>query len=82
MSTRYVGVIGPSQATAGQLAAAETIGRMLALESVVVVTGGLGGVMEAASRGAHEVGGVTLGLLPALTGPGPTSGLPSRSRQD
>jgi uncharacterized protein (TIGR00725 family) len=29
-----------------------------------VVTGGLGGVMAAASQGAREAGGVTLGLLP------------------
>ena len=30
----------------------------------MVVTGGLGGVMEAASRGAREAGGTTLGVLP------------------
>jgi uncharacterized protein (TIGR00725 family) len=31
---------------------------------VVVVTGGLGGVMAAACRGAHDAGGTTLGILP------------------
>jgi hypothetical protein len=31
-----------------------------------VVTGGLGGVMAAASRGAREAGGTTLGVLPGL----------------
>jgi uncharacterized protein (TIGR00725 family) len=30
----------------------------------MVVTGGLGGVMEAACRGAHEAGGTTIGILP------------------
>jgi uncharacterized protein (TIGR00725 family) len=30
----------------------------------VVVCGGLGGVMEAACRGAREAGGLTVGILP------------------
>ena len=36
----------------------------LARRGAVVVTGGLGGVMEAASRGARGAGGTTLGILP------------------
>jgi uncharacterized protein (TIGR00725 family) len=32
----------------------------------VVVCGGLGGVMEAACRGAREAGGLTVGILPGL----------------
>jgi uncharacterized protein (TIGR00725 family) len=43
---------------------AEEVGRLLAEAGAVVVTGGLGGVMEAASKGAREAGGTTLGLLP------------------
>jgi uncharacterized protein (TIGR00725 family) len=43
---------------------AEEVGRLLAQAGAVVVTGGLGGVMEAASKGAREAGGTTLGLLP------------------
>jgi uncharacterized protein (TIGR00725 family) len=31
---------------------------------VVLVTGGLGGVMEAACMGAREAGGTTIGILP------------------
>jgi uncharacterized protein (TIGR00725 family) len=42
------------------------VGRLLAGRDVLVVTGGLGGVMEAASRGAREAGGETLGILPGL----------------
>jgi uncharacterized protein (TIGR00725 family) len=59
-----VAVIGPSDASDEQLATAAWCGRLLAEAGVVVVTGGLGGVMAAASRGAAEAGGLTLGLLP------------------
>jgi hypothetical protein len=37
---------------------------MLGAAGAVVVCGGLGGVMDAACRGAHESGGTTVGLLP------------------
>ena len=43
---------------------AEAVGRELAARGVVVVCGGLGGVMEAACRGAKEAGGHTVGILP------------------
>ena len=40
------------------------IGRELALENCVVLTGGGMGVMEAALKGAKEVGGTTLAIIP------------------
>jgi uncharacterized protein (TIGR00725 family) len=40
------------------------VGRELASRGVVLVCGGLGGVMEAACRGAKESGGRTVGILP------------------
>jgi uncharacterized protein (TIGR00725 family) len=43
---------------------AEEVGRALAIGGAVVVTGGLGGVMRAASRGAAGAGGETIGVLP------------------
>lgn len=43
---------------------AEEVGRLLAERSCVVVTGGMGEVMAAASRGAKEAGGTTIGILP------------------
>ncbi len=46
------------------LAIAEAVGAELARRGAVVVTGGLGGVMEAACRGARRGGAVTLGILP------------------
>lgn len=61
----YVGVVGPSGEIPGELAAtAEEVGRLLADAGCVVVTGGGSGVMTAASRGASEAGGTTLGILP------------------
>jgi uncharacterized protein (TIGR00725 family) len=59
-----VAVVGPGEATPAQEAAAVAVGRGLARLGAVVVTGGLGGVMAAASRGAAEAGGLVLGLLP------------------
>lgn len=59
-----VGVIGPKAATPEQLDLAETLGRRLAGLGLPVLTGGRGGVMEAASRGAHEAGGLTIGIVP------------------
>src|SRR6478672_2072462 len=45
-------------------ARAEEVGRLLAERGCVVVTGGLGEVMAAASRGAKSAGGTTVGVLP------------------
>lgn len=45
-------------------ASAEEVGRLLAERGAVVVTGGLGEVMAAASRGAKSAGGTTIGILP------------------
>jgi hypothetical protein len=43
---------------------AEEVGRLLAERGCTVVTGGLGEVMAAASRGAKAAGGTTIGILP------------------
>lgn len=59
-----VGVIGPREANAAQLAAAEAVGRGLAQMGFAVVCGGRQGVMEAVCRGASGAGGTTIGILP------------------
>ena len=56
--------MGPAEASAEQLAAAAVVGRSVAEAGAILVCGGLGGVMEAACRGAAEAGGMTVGLLP------------------
>jgi hypothetical protein len=68
---RYVAVVGPDEPPPGDqgarlLAEAEAVGAELAARGAVVVCGGLGGVMEAASRGARAAGGTTVGILPGL----------------
>jgi uncharacterized protein (TIGR00725 family) len=59
-----VAVVGPGDAGAGAVDVAERVGRELGRRGAVLVCGGLGGVMEAACRGAKEAGGTTLGILP------------------
>jgi uncharacterized protein (TIGR00725 family) len=60
----YVAVCGASRASEEELSWAEEVGRLLAREGAVVVCGGLGGVMEAAARGAAAEGGSSIGILP------------------
>lgn len=59
-----IGVIGASQPSFAGLRMAETVGREIALRGAMLVCGGLGGVMEAAAKGAVEAGGEVIGLLP------------------
>jgi uncharacterized protein (TIGR00725 family) len=57
-------VVGAGRASEDEGRAAEAVGRGLAEAGAVVVCGGLGGVMEAACRGAKGAGGTTVGILP------------------
>ncbi len=65
--SRQIAVIG--SASCGQdsdlASLAEQVGGLLAAAGAVLVCGGLGGVMEAASRGAAEAGGVVIGIVPS-----------------
>lgn len=67
-------VLGPSHASDQELATAERIGATAAEAGWVVLTGGGPGVMEAASRGAVEAGGLTAAILPNAVR---TSGYPN-----
>ncbi len=61
---KFISVIGGSQSSAREIRLAEEVGRELARKGVVLVCGGLGGIMEAACRGASSEGGITIGILP------------------
>jgi len=59
-----IGVIGRSEVLPETARMAEEVGRYIAGHGAALVCGGLGGVMEAACRGAFEAGGLTIGILP------------------
>ncbi len=59
-----VGVIGGAAPEARFRAIAREVGRLIAEKGAILVCGGLGGVMEAAARGAKQAGGLTVGILP------------------
>ncbi len=67
MQRSMVGLIGSAQATESGLALAREVGERVARAGAVLVCGGLGGVMQAASQGCYEAGGDVLGLLPGAT---------------
>ena len=66
MPKNIIGVFGAGNIaeTDDEWHTALTVGRQLAQRGFVVLTGGLGGVMTAASKGAKEEGGITVGILP------------------
>ena len=61
---QLIGVIGGSQPTDEGLRLAHQVGQEIAKNGAVTVCGGLGGIMEAAAKGAFEAGGDVIGILP------------------
>ena len=64
MRPRVIAVIGTGTPDSETDAAAREVGRLLAEAGCVLITGGLDGVMAAASQGAHEAGGLVIGVVP------------------
>jgi len=62
--TKLIAVIGGGQCSPKEAKLAEAIGRELAKRGAILICGGLGGVMEAACKGASSEGGTTIGILP------------------
>ena len=63
MTRSILGVIGAGLADEETNRMAEEVGRLIG-GSALMICGGLGGVMEAAARGAKGAGGTTVGILP------------------
>jgi len=59
-----IGVMGPAACDDQIAQLASAVGRAIAERGAVLLTGGRTGVMEAASRGARDAGGLTVGILP------------------
>jgi uncharacterized protein (TIGR00725 family) len=61
---KFIAVIGGGQCSPQVAKLAEEVGRELARQGAALICGGLGGVMEAACKGAYLEGGLTIGILP------------------
>lgn len=59
-----VGVVGAAIADKTLTEQAYKVGKFIGEKGYILISGGLGGVMEASCRGAKEAGGVTVGFLP------------------
>jgi len=60
----FIAVIGGSDVSSEIAGLAEEVGREIARRGAALVCGGMGGVMEAACKGASEAGGLTISILP------------------
>lgn len=59
-----IGVIGAANASEKEKRTSEEVGVLIAKKDCFLLCGGMGGVMEAACRGAKSAGGTTIGILP------------------
>lgn len=59
-----IAVCAPAEASDAELLVAGAVGRLLAERGCTLISGGLGGAMAAACRGAREAGGLTIGIIP------------------
>ena len=62
----FIGVIGAGDCSEEICELAGSVGEGIAQAEAVLVCGGLGGVMEAAAKGAKNQGGITVGILPGV----------------
>jgi len=61
---KFIAVIGGSECSPDETELAVEVGREIARKGAILICGGLGGIMEAACKGAVSEGGLTIGILP------------------
>lgn len=59
-----IAVIGPHECSPEEFELGRRVGEEIARAGAILICGGLNGMMEAAASGAHNAGGLTIGLLP------------------
>jgi len=64
MKLKIIAVIGGAEASEEHLKIAEEVGSLIAERGAVLITGGMGGIMAAASKGARHSNGLVIGILP------------------
>ncbi|MEW6455677.1 MAG: TIGR00725 family protein [Acidobacteriota bacterium] len=62
---KRIGIIGGNEADQRLYEIAFEVGKLIAKNDAILICGGLGGVMEAASKGAKSMGGITIGIIPS-----------------
>jgi len=65
--TKQITVIGDANPGEEAYSFAEEVGAAIAQLGYALITGGQGGIMEAASKGAHDAGGLSIGILPSAS---------------
>ncbi len=60
----HIGIIGAGDCSTEIYSIAGELGYLIAQHDWILVCGGLGGVMEGASKGCCKAGGITVGILP------------------
>jgi uncharacterized protein (TIGR00725 family) len=65
MKKKQLAVVGAGSVDESLAVLAERVGEEIAESGAILVCGGLGGVMEAACRGAHKKGGLAVGIIPS-----------------
>jgi uncharacterized protein (TIGR00725 family) len=65
MRRPVVGVMGGGEASSEDVAVAYEVGRLIAQNDWILLNGGRNaGVMDSSAKGAHDAGGLTIGIIP------------------